>query len=82
MTLMIEPSPQFIEEIAQRAADIVAERVSSSPWLNTQSAAEYLDCPTSRIHDLRALGKLKPCKDGSRLLFHRNELDTYLELSR
>jgi excisionase family DNA binding protein len=79
MPLSIELPPELVERIARRAADLVAERSHASPWLNTQSAAEYLDCPPSRIHDLRALRKLTPRKDGSRLLFRREDLDAYVE---
>jgi excisionase family DNA binding protein len=74
--LSIELPPELVEQIARRAAELVPG--PSTPWLNTHSAAEYLDCPPSRIHDLRALGKLAPHKDGSRLLFRREDLDDYL----
>jgi excisionase family DNA binding protein len=67
-------------------ADLVAERLQpaapdSSPWLDTTGAADYLAAKPARIHDLVALGKLKPRRDGRRLLFARADLEAYLEAS-
>ncbi len=76
--------PALVEQIAERAAAIVAERQppAASPWLNTQGAAEYLATGTDRIHDLVQLHKLHPRRDGRRLLFRRDDLDAYVEASR
>jgi hypothetical protein len=67
-------------------ADLVAERIrpaprDGSPWLDTKSAASYIAAKPARIHDLVALGKLTPRRDGRRLLFARRDLDAYLEAS-
>jgi excisionase family DNA binding protein len=67
-------------------ADLVAERMrpaplDSSPWLDTKGAANYIAAKPARIHDLVALGKLTPRRDGRRLLFARHDLDAYLEAS-
>ncbi len=67
-----------VEQIARRAAALV-EIPAVSPWLNTRGAAEYMAASTGRVHDLVGLGKLTPRRDGSRLLFRREELDAYLE---
>src|ERR1700751_2283630 len=72
--LTVNLPPEAIEQIAQRAAEIVTER-EVSPWLNTEQAADYLACPKSRIYDLVSLGRLKASRDGSRLLFRRYDLD-------
>lgn len=56
-----------------------ARLVKVEPWFNVASAAAYLDCPKSRIHDLVRLGKLKPHRDGRRLLFRRANLDAILD---
>jgi excisionase family DNA binding protein len=75
----------LIEQIARRAADLLAERRPSnglSPWLSAPEAAERLRCDRDRIYDLIALGKLTPRRDGRRVLLHRDDLDTYLEASR
>jgi excisionase family DNA binding protein len=50
-------------------------------WLGTKGAADYLCCSAGRVHDLVALGKLTPRRDGRRLLFRRDDLDAYLERS-
>jgi hypothetical protein len=67
-------------------ADLVAERLppappAASPWLDTKGAANYIAAKPARIHDLVALGKLTPRRDGRRLLFARRDLDAYLEAS-
>ncbi len=67
-------------------ADLVAERMrppvlDASPWLDTKGAADYIAAKPGRIHDLVALGKLTPRRDGRRLLFARADLDAYLEAS-
>jgi excisionase family DNA binding protein len=81
MNVGIELPPELIEQIAQRAAQLVAERqaASASPWLNAEQAAEYIAAPVGRIHDLVQLRKLTPRRDGRRLLFRREDLDAYLE---
>jgi len=70
----------------EQLADLVAERLrpappERSPWLDTAGAADYLAAKPGRIHDLVALGKLTPRRDGRRLLFARRDLDAYLEAS-
>ena len=81
MSLALELPDELLEQIAQRAAELVAERqpADASPWLDAKAAAEYLSAPVSRIHDLVQLRKLTPCRDGRRLLFRRDDLDAYLE---
>jgi excisionase family DNA binding protein len=81
--LALDVPEELIEAVAQRAAAIVlaAQAPVGSPWLSTEEAAEHLRCPRSRIHDLTALGKLTPRRDGRRLLFRRDDLDAYIEAS-
>jgi len=67
-----------IEAIAQRAAEIVAERLGSdggSPWLTREQAAAYLSVPVSRLEK----DKTVPAHrwDG-RVLYNRGELDEWL----
>jgi hypothetical protein len=76
-TLPLGVAPEVVEQIAQRAAEILAARqtTTTSPWLTTQGAADHLACPTDRIHDLVQLGKLTPRRDGRRrLLTHGGQL--------
>jgi excisionase family DNA binding protein len=78
--LTLDLPDDVIEQIAQRAAVIVAEREApATPWLDTKAAAVHLCCGVDRIHDLVQLGKLTPRRDGRRLLFRAADLDTYLE---
>jgi excisionase family DNA binding protein len=74
--------PELLEQIAERAAEILAERqseLSASPWLDVDEAARYLRCGTKqRIYDLVHARKLQPARDGRRLLFHRDGLNAYL----
>jgi len=81
MSLALELPDELVERIARRAAELVTERqtASASPWLSTRDAADYLAAPVSRIHDLVQLRKLRPHRDGRRLLFKRSDLDAYLE---
>jgi hypothetical protein len=81
--LTLDVPPEIFEAIAQRAAEIVraAQGPSSTRWLDSKAAAEHLCCTTARIHDLVALGKLIPRRDGRRLLFDRAELDAYIAAS-
>lgn len=71
----------LLEQIAQRVAELVAERQApdvSSPWLNADEAADYLRCSRKRIHDLVSQHRIPAHRDGTRLLFRRDELDEYL----
>ena len=72
---------ELLEQIAQRAAAILAERQApvTSPWLDADGAAEHLATNRERIYDLVALERLTPKRDGRRLLFRREDLDAYLE---
>ena len=80
-TLTLALPPELIEQVAERAAEILAERQApaASPWLNVIEAAERLRCRKDRIYDLIALGKLTPRRDGRRVLLHRDDLDAYVE---
>jgi excisionase family DNA binding protein len=80
--LELELTPEQEEALAQRVAELLAERQSPpSTWLDTEGAAEYLATSRDRIHDLAAAGRLEPRRDGRRLLFRRADLDAYLERS-
>ena len=84
--LLAELDDQALDQLAAllapRIAVALAVRGASQKeagWLNSDQAAEYLGCPRSRIHDLVALRRLEPRRDGRRLLFRRSDLDAYLE---
>jgi excisionase family DNA binding protein len=70
-----------LEKVAQRAAEIVAERELVEPdrWLDVDQAAGYMACSKQRVYNLVHEGRLTPGRDGRRLLFRRSALDAYLE---
>jgi excisionase family DNA binding protein len=77
----------MLDELVARFADRVAERLLAglpegsppcSPWLDVTEAADYLRCGRKRVYDLVGQSRLPVHRDGSRLLFHRDELDGYL----
>jgi excisionase family DNA binding protein len=81
----------LVDALSERIAVLVGDRLadlasssatSTTPWLNAEDAALYLgDAPVSRIYDLVQQRKLTPHRDGRRLLFHRDDLDAYVEAS-
>ena len=47
--------------------------------LPVEDAARYAACSRDRLYDLVQLGKLRPGRDGRRLVFRRSDLDRYLQ---
>ncbi len=71
--------PEVLEAIAERAAEILAGRQPvASGYLDVDGAAEFLACPKSRIYALVSADRIPHEKDGSRLLFDRDELRAYV----
>ena len=79
MNVAVALSDEDIERIAERVASLAASSSPSDPWLSIDEAAEYLRAKPQRLYDLVSTGRLKPAKDGRRLLFRRSVLDAYLE---
>jgi hypothetical protein len=76
VNVQLDLSPDVIDAIAQRVADILTERTpdvaSLSPWMTRRRAAEYLGLPLSRLEKDKTI----PChRDGRRVIYHRDELD-------
>lgn len=74
--LALKFPPELVEAIAERAAEILAERLgpTASPWMTRAAAAAYLGLPVSRLEKDRLI----PChRDGRRVLYHRDELDDH-----
>lgn len=69
-----------LDALAERLAPRLAGRLStdSPTWLSVQAAADYLACPKSRIYALVSSRRIPFCKDGSRTLFDRHELDEWV----
>ncbi len=77
---MSELRIDFPDELAESIAARVAEMVRSDPepYLDVGAAAEYLACKPKRIYELKAAGRLAHFRDGTRLLFRREDLDAAL----
>lgn len=70
---------QHIDRLAELlAARLAPEPATSSPYLTADEAATYLRCSRQAIYDRVHSGALEPRRDGTRLLFHRDDLDAYL----
>jgi len=81
--LALDFPPELVERIAERAAELVAEKHSDDQadaggYLDVAAAADFLACPRSRIYGLVSAKRIPHHKDGSRLLFDRAELRDYV----
>ena len=71
--------PDRVEAIAARAAELVADRPREADgFLDVAGAAEFLACPPSRIYALVSARRIPHHRDGSRLLFDRDELRAWV----
>jgi excisionase family DNA binding protein len=78
--LRLDLSDDDVARIAERVAALVAERLAppSSPWMNAKEVAAYLSCGVPRVRKLTSSGDL-PCQhDGARVLYRRDDLDTFV----
>jgi hypothetical protein len=70
-------SPEALEAIAERAAEIVLERQREEPgprWLyGAKAAAAYLGWPVKRVSN--RIAELPHYRNGGRLIFNTAELD-------
>jgi excisionase family DNA binding protein len=82
MNLTVDVSEEMIEAIAQRAAEIVLSASTDAEvatgYVDVAGAADFLACPTSRIYSLVSAKRIPHHRDGSRLLFDRQELRDYV----
>jgi excisionase family DNA binding protein len=77
----IDLSDAVLELIAEKVAEILdarGDRDEPEPWIGVAEAAEHLHCKPQRIYALVHQRRLKPRRDGARLLFRRSELDVWL----
>jgi excisionase family DNA binding protein len=83
-TLALVVPPELVEQVAERAAQLVLESLhddhgaATSPYVTIPEAAELLRAKRHRIDDLLSTGKLTRIKDGSRTLIGRKEVEDYL----
>lgn len=82
-TVSVPLPARVVEVIAERAAELALARLRESdgrsPWLTAAEAAQYLRWPLKRIYNLTAAGAIPHRKHEGRLLFHRDELDAWLD---
>jgi excisionase family DNA binding protein len=80
--LRIDLPATLIDEIAERAAALVLERLDGNPrqpeLLSVPEAAELLRCSRQRVYDLLSAGRLERLKDGSRVLVRRADVIAHL----
>lgn len=72
---------ELVETIALRAAELLADRhaePADAGFLDVTGAAAFLACPRSRVYALVSADRIPHHRDGSRLLFDRSELRTYV----
>jgi excisionase family DNA binding protein len=77
---------ELVETIARRVAELLRDQAASaaepvSPWLDVEAACAYLGFSRDRLYKLTAASAI-PCRKkrgGQGLLFHRAELDAWVE---
>lgn len=75
----------LLEALAERVAELVHERLQppppASPWLDFEGALEYLRFSRDQLYKLTAARAIpfRKRRGGQALLFHREELDRWLE---
>lgn len=80
MTVDLHFDDAALDQLAHAIADRINHHLNQdrSPWLDATEAAEHLRCSVSRVRKLTMLGDLPTHKDGGRVLYRRDELDTYI----
>lgn len=81
--LLLPITEDFVAAVTEVVAQRLQERLPlaqpSSPWLSgAAKAADYIDSGVGRVYDLVSVGQIPVHRDGSRLLFHRDELDAWV----
>lgn len=83
MSVAVELPDGVVEQIARRAAELVAERsLAPEPWLNVEQAAGHLGISVSQLYTLSSQRHRNglPCtKEGSRNYYRASELDHWRE---
>ncbi len=80
--LRVEIDGELIEQIAERAAELIGERSEAREadgWLRgADKIAAYIDAPRSRVYALVSARRIPIHRDGSALIARRSELDRWL----
>ena len=76
----------LLDALARRVAELVGERLvpadlPASPWLDFKGACAYLGFSADKLYKLTAAKAIpfRKKRDGQGLLFHRAELDRWLD---
>jgi hypothetical protein len=85
--LAIPLPDEWLEELAQRVAAILAERQETQPecWLSVEAAALHLSISTSTVYSLcaaRRTNGFPVVKEGARSYFRASELDAWRRRER
>lgn len=80
--LALAVPPQLVEVIAQRVAELMAERIeppAEDRWMSTRNAAAYLGLTPNALHKLTAAREVPFAQDapGGKCWFLRSELDAW-----
>lgn len=76
---------ELLEGLAERVAGLLSEQDAAapveSPWLDFEAARAYLRFSRDQLYKLTAARAIpfRKKRDGHGLLFHRDELDQWLE---
>ena len=77
---------ELLQALADRTAELVLARTEAvarleSPWLDFEEAMAYLHFSRDRLYKLTAARAIpfRKKRDGQGLLFHREELDRWVE---
>lgn len=80
--LNVDVADALLEQIVERAAELLARRVQGEGqdgWLRgAERISAYIDCPRSRVYALASARRIPVHHDGSALIARRSELDRWL----
>jgi excisionase family DNA binding protein len=76
--LLAELDDDALRTLAERLKPYLPADQATTTWLDVTAAAAHLNCPKSRLYALVSAHRIPHCKDGSRLLFDRHDLDTWI----
>lgn len=72
---------EALDAIAVRVAEMLKDAAmdAGTPWMTLDEAADYLRWPKQRLYKLTAADAIPMRRHGNRILFNRDELDTWLD---
>ena len=85
MEVQVAVPDALLDALAERVARQVVQRLElpqpASPWLDVEAALEYLPFSRDQLYKLTSARAIpfRKKRDGQGLLFHRGELERWLE---